>query len=104
MDAWGEQYGEVYPIVGGRDGKAVQWFRKQVGDDVERFREIVRNYLADGSQFITDARHSIGNLQAQWARWAVKPLAGSGAGGALRSQVIGANAEFLQRGEQRDAI
>ncbi len=77
-DSWFAKYGVSYPFVGQKDGSAVKWFRAQVGDDLDRFRAVVRNYLDDCTEFIVDARHAIGNLRSQWVRWAVDAAPGTG--------------------------
>lgn len=98
-DAWFVSYDAKYPFVGGKDGSAVKWFRDQVSDDVTRFREIVTNYFADRTPFIVDARHSMGNLRAQWARWAIRVPAGASRGGNVMDSFRATAEEFLRRGE-----
>lgn len=73
--AWEARYATRYPFDGGKDAAAVKWIRKQTAD-AETFRGVVGRYLADESEFVTEARHSLALLRSQWVRFAVEPPPG----------------------------
>ncbi len=68
-DAWQAKYGETYSFQDGKDGAAVKWMLAEVGGDVNRWREIVARFLADGDKFYREGRHTLGMLRAQFNRW-----------------------------------
>jgi hypothetical protein len=69
--AWWVRYRQTYPFCGGKDGDAVKWFRGQVGDDPDRFSEVVGRYLADSEAFVVKQRHSMDLFRKQFVRWLV---------------------------------
>lgn len=68
-EAWRGKYGAAYPFNGGKDGAAVKWLLAQVGGDGVKFAAVVARYLADGTPFVAESRHTIGLLRAQLPRW-----------------------------------
>lgn len=83
VDAWAAKYGDRYPFNGGKDGAAVKWCLAQLNGDLARWAEVVAAYLADGSAFVADARHSLGVLRATFARYQVSSPGQAGGGGVV---------------------
>jgi hypothetical protein len=73
--AWKALYGDAYAFNGGKDGDAVKWCLAQLEGSLERWHRVVEGFLADRSPFVVDARHTLGVLRSQFARWKVDPLA-----------------------------
>lgn len=102
-EAWAAKYGEKYPFMGGKDAAAVQQMLKLAGSE-ERFADCVARFLACDDPFIVKNNHGIGNMIAQFQRWAVDapPAARRGAPSFLdgaRDALEG----FLSRGNESEA-
>lgn len=70
---WESVYGVKAVFNGGKDGTAVKWMLSQVSDVAGLFAVFDR-YLADRSEFVTEARHTLGVLRSQFSRWMVDAL------------------------------
>ena len=93
-DAWAAKYGQAYPFNGGKDGAAVKWCLAQLGGDLGRWQGVVAAYLADGSEFVAETRHSLGVLRATFARYQVDTPKRDKPGG-----VVGALQGWLASGQ-----
>src|SRR5262249_18592545 len=77
-DAWRAKYGDRYPFNGGKDGAAVKWMLADLDNDPDRWRGVVDAYLVDATDYITQARHTLGVLRSSFARFKVAPRPGNG--------------------------
>ena len=70
-DGWRNRYGETYPFNAGKDAEAFKAMLAHVGGDEAKLAAVIGRYLADDDEFAAKARHSIGVLRSQFAKWLV---------------------------------
>jgi hypothetical protein len=68
---WEAKYGIKYSFVGGKDGKAVEWFRAELGENLDWWVRCVEAFLASNDKFIADNGHSLGVLRVRFATFKV---------------------------------
>ncbi len=72
-ESWQKRYGKKYPFNSGKDGKTIQQILKHLDGDLDQFRTVCQRYFETEDKFVLDARHSLGVLQSQLAKWMVDP-------------------------------
>lgn len=70
-DGWRQRYGETYPFNAGKDAEAFKAMLAHVSGDEAKLAAVIGRYLADDDEFAAKARHSIGVLRSQFAKWLV---------------------------------
>jgi len=70
---WETVYGRKYAFNAGKDGEAVRWMLTQV-PALADLLAVFDRYLADRSEFVVKAKHTLGVLRSQFVRWTVEEL------------------------------